>query len=357
MKSTKILAALCGVVVLGTLLVPHTAYAEEAFNIVTSPLPINLQAKPGTTITTNIRVKNGSTATEKLKVNLMKFSAYGEEGKPSILDRGSGDDYFDWVSFSPQFFDAAPNEWITIKMTIKLPKTAAFGYYYAAVISRASKPQATNSKQNILVGSTAVLVLVDAQVTGAKRTANITSFKADKKFYEFLPTTFSVKIHNSGNVHLIPTGNIFINRGSKKVATLDVNSIAGNVLPGSNRIFSAVWKDGFPLYAAKEENGKVVLDKNDKPLSSLRWDFSQASHLKFGHYTAHLILAYDNGTSDVPIEATVGFWVIPVRVILLVIAVPVIPSMLVYMLTKRRFKRRLAKAITKTEAKNRVDHA
>ncbi len=293
----------------------QAAYADDGFNIVTSPLPINLQGDPGSTISTDIRIKNGATNNEKLKVTLMKFSAYGEEGKPSLLDRGLGDDYFDWVSFSPQVFDAPPNEWVTVKMTIRLPKSAAFGYYYAAVFSRNSPPKPLSSKQNVLVGSTAVLALVDAKVPGAKRTASIASFKADKKFYEFLPSNFTIKIHNSGNVHLIPSGNIFISRGSKTVATLDVNSIAGNVLPSSNRIFTASWTDGFPVYTLKTDNGKVVLDKNDKPVKSLHWDFAKASRLKFGHYTAHLVLAYDNGTSDVPLEATVGFWVIPLRII------------------------------------------
>lgn len=316
MRVTKFTAAVCGIFMFGLLLLSPPAHAaNDGFNIITSPLPINLQGKPGSTLTTDIKVKNGGNSTEKLKVTLMKFSAYGEEGKPSIQDRGVGDDYFDWVTFSPQTFDAPPNEWVTVKMTIKLPKTAAFGYYYAAAFSKAGPAQVATGRQNILVGSTAVLALVDAQVPGAKRIATISSFTADKSFYEFLPATFTIKIHNSGNVHLIPTGNIFISRGGKQVAQLDVNRIGGNVLPNSNRIFTTEWKDGFPVYVVKEANGKVVLDKHDKAVTSLQWDFAKASHLKFGHYTAHLVMAYDDGTKDVPMEATVSFWVVPWRVI------------------------------------------
>src|SRR5476649_2713616 len=79
--------------------------ADNSFNLVTSPLPISLAGPPGSTLTTDIRVKNGGTSTTQLKVTLMKFSAYGDEGKPAIADRGPGDDYFDWVTFSPQVFD------------------------------------------------------------------------------------------------------------------------------------------------------------------------------------------------------------------------------------------------------------
>jgi hypothetical protein len=288
---------------------------DNSFNLTTSPLPINLAGPPGSTLTADIRVKNGGTATEKLKVTLMKFSAYGEAGKPAIADRGPGDSYFDWVSFSPQTFDAQPNVWQTVKMTIKLPKTAAFGYYYAAAFSLGSPPPQASGKQNIVLGSTAVLVLVDAQAPGEQRAASVTSFTADHRFYEFLPATFTVKLHNSGNIHLIPTGNIFISKGGKAVATLGVNTALGNILPGTNRIFTSNWNDGFPRYVTKQANGNVVLDKNGKPVTSLQWDFSRASKLKFGHYKAHLTMAYDNGQRDVPMEAEVSFWVVPWRVL------------------------------------------
>jgi hypothetical protein len=297
---------------------PGAAHAQSddgSFNLVTSPLPINLKAKPGTTLATDIRIKNGGARTERLRVSLMKFTAYGEEGKPGLAEREDGDDYFDWVTFSPGEFDAPPNEWITVKMSIALPEDAAFGYYYAAVFSRASEPVQAADKQNILVGSTAVLVLLDADVPGAKRVAEIVSFTADRKSYEFLPAEFSVKIKNSGNVHLVPLGNIFISRGGKTVATLSLNTASGNVLPDSNRIYTAGWNDGFPVYTGKEEGGKVVLDDDGKAVKSLKWDVSKFSSLRFGRYTAKLLLVYDDGTKDVPLEATVSFWVIPWRII------------------------------------------
>ena len=102
-------------------------HAAAGVNLVTSPLPVDLVAKPGTTVSTELRVQNGGTTTEKLKVSLMKFGAYGEEGSPLLAERGPGDDYFDWVKFTPSVFDAPPGKWQTIKMTVTVPKTAAFG--------------------------------------------------------------------------------------------------------------------------------------------------------------------------------------------------------------------------------------
>jgi hypothetical protein len=294
---------------------------DQAFNIVTSPLPINLTGKPGDTLTADIRVKNGGAATEQLKVSLMKFSAYGDEGKPAIADRAAGDDYFDWVSFSPQIFEAPSNEWITVKMTIKLPKTAAFGYYYAPVFSRATAPIPAKGKENALVGSAAVLVLVDVDVPGAKRTGTIDSFTASKRTYEFLPASFTIKVHNSGNVHLMPNGNVFIKQGNKTVATLHILPSQANVLPNSSRKFTATWSDGFPSYVTKQEGGKVILDKNGQPVTSLQWDFSKLSKLRIGKYSAHVLMAYDDGKRDVPLEAVVSFWVMPWRILAVVLLV------------------------------------
>ena len=287
-------------------------YAAGAVDLSTSPLPINLSAAPGTSVSTDIRIKNNS-QTQTIKVSLMKFSAYGESGKPALQDRGPGDDYFDWASFSPSVFTAPTGQWQTVKMTINIPKDGAFGYYYAAVFTPNNvKP---TGKGNVLLGSTAVLVLLDVQNPHAKRSLQIVSFIAGKRFYEFLPATFSLKLHNNGNVHLLPHGNIFINRGSKQVASLIVNTQQGSVLPGTNRIYDVPWNDGFPVYAEKQQGGRTVLDNAGQPVSQLKWDWSKFSKLKIGRYTAHLTAVYDNGTRDVPVDATVSFWVVPWRII------------------------------------------
>ena len=122
---------------------------EGALNLVTSPIPISLITEPGSTVSADLRVKNGGTKTETLKVNLMKFAAYGEEGKPKLVDRETGDDFFDWISFSEKSFDVAPNEWKTITATLKVPKTAAFGYYYAVTFSRSQEEKVYPSSSSL----------------------------------------------------------------------------------------------------------------------------------------------------------------------------------------------------------------
>ena len=288
-----------------------------SLNLTTSPLPISLDAKPGASVSADLRVQNSGSETETLKVDLEKFKAYGEQGKPQLIAREPGDSYFDWVHFSQTTFTAEPGVWKTIKMTINVPSTAAYGYYYAVIFSRANNQPTTDARSNSIIGGTATLVLLNAQTPGAKKQVDVLGFSADKKLYEFLPAKFSIRLRNSGVIHVAPSGTLFIMRGKTQVAIIPVNTDKGNVLPGSNRIFTASWADGFPHYVNKTENGNVVLDKQGIAEQTLKWDFSQASKLRIGHYTAKLLLVYDNGSRDVPVEGTLSFWVMPWKLLFL----------------------------------------
>ncbi|MGB4833557.1 MAG: hypothetical protein WBP40_00835, partial [Candidatus Moraniibacteriota bacterium] len=154
------------------------------------------------------------------------------------------------------------------------------------------------------------------RVPNALREITVTEFSTDKTVYEFLPVNFTVSLKNSGNVHVAPRGNIFLSRGSNKdIALLELNSGKGSILPDSTRIFETGWKDGFPVYEETIENGQVVLDELGHQTYHLTWDFKNASHLRFGKYTAKMLLVYDDGTRDIPIEGVVSFWVMPWRLI------------------------------------------
>ena len=306
MKLGKWRLLLLGVLVAAPLLIftlRGSAQTPDSLNLTASPLPIALSGKPGETITTDLRIRNTGTSTEILKVDLLKFAASGDSGTPQLLSREPGDDYFDWVKFSETQFKAEPNVQKTIKMTISLPSTAAFGYYYAVVFSRAN-PTPGEDGQATLDGGLASLVLVDAKSPNTRRQVEIEEFKAEKRVYEFLPANFSVKFKNTGNIHVAPHGTIYIKKGSKQIETIEFNGGRGNVLPGSSRVITADWKNGFPVY-------ELTQDSKTK----LKWDFTKLPSLRIGRYKATILAIYDDGEKDVPLEATVTFWVIPWRIL------------------------------------------
>lgn len=282
------------------------APVRPPLNLMTSPLPLNVVTKPGQTVTADIRVKNNSTRPEQLKVELLKFGAAGDTGRPQLQEREPQDLYFNWVSFSETNFNAEPNVWKTIKMTVKTPKEAAFGYYFAVLFTRAVPDRPTDGASGV-EGGVASLVLLNVDAPGAKRQAEVAELIATQKVYEFLPATFKIKLRNSGNVHVAPAGSLFIKRGDTQVATLNFNEERGNILPGTNRTFEIGWEDGFPVYVERTEEGKKT--------RTLKWDYGELQKLRFGKYTATLVAVYDDGQRDVPVEAVVSFWVIPWRIL------------------------------------------
>jgi hypothetical protein len=347
MSIKKTLFAIILLAVFGLSSITHAQTSTGDLRLTTSPLPINLKVTPGYSTTANIKIKNDGLATENIKVSLMKFKADSLSGAPLLSERQPGDDFFDWVTFSENTFSLPVNEWKTITATFNVPTTASFDYYYAIVFTRAQDEVKQGDRQTVIVGGTATLVLLEAVVPNAKREIKVTDFSVDKNMFEFLPATFTVKLQNSGNVHVAPRGNIFISKGDDKdIAMLEVNPAQGSILPDSPREFQAQWAEGFPIYVPKQADGKAVLDANGKPMQELKWDFKDTSKLRWGKYTAKLLLVFDDGKKDVPIEAAVTFWVMPWRLIIYGIAIPLIPALGVYFFMKWRFKK-LKKSLNK----------
>ena len=316
---------------------------DGAFNVVVSPPSLGLEAKPGTTVSTDLKIQNHGLATEHVKVTVMKFGAAGQDGTPSLLDIKPGDDFASWAHFSTTHFDAEPNVWKTVKMTISPPAGAAFGYYYAVIFSREGAQQQIQPKQANLLGAVASLVLLDVQSPGAVRKANIAEFSTAHNVNEFLPVNFVVRMHNTGNVHVATRGNIVITKGGKNVGLLEVNLNRGYILPDSYRKFINDWSDGTPVYQTKTADGKVVLSSQGQPVKSLNWDKFSLSKLRFGKYTAKLVMVYDDGKGDVSTEASLSFWVIPWRIIGVGLAVGLLILSSLWITIGRPLSRRLKK--------------
>lgn len=302
------------------------AQGTNGTNITTSPVSAALSGKPGSTVTTTLQVENNEAVPVKIDVQLETFKAYGTSGQAQIYAAPANADYIKWVHFSQVSFEAQPNIWVPVTMTINLPKYASLGYYYAVVFKPEVTTASTNDKSVIKAGN-AILVLLNAQTANANPQLQLASFTATKKLFEYLPVNFTVNIKNSGNIYLPPTGDIFISKSSSfknNIATIPLNAAGGNVLPASSRVFNLSWDDGFPVFKPKTINGQKLVDKKGQLIQQLQWNFSNANDLRFGKYYAKLVMAYNNGSRDIPVEATLSFWVIPWKILSVVAIVLVL---------------------------------
>ena len=290
---------------------------EWNLDLTVSPVALNLSTKPGESITTEVKVQNNSIGPEYLQIDLAKFQADETGTRPTLLELEPGDTFADWVSFSEKEFIVNAGEWKKIQVTFAPPADAALGYYLTLIFNRQTTVT-PGSRETVITGAPAILMLVDVESPNAKRELQLVEFEADRSFYEYLPVEFTVRVRNTGNIHIIPTGDIFIDRGQQHdIAILSINEGASNILAESERDYQVSWEEGFPVWQVKTADGEIVFDDAGNAVQELKWDFSQANRLRIGKYTAHLLMVYDNGERDVPIEAAVSFWVVPWRMILI----------------------------------------
>lgn len=297
---------------------------SEPLNLTISPVTINLETKPGETVSTTLKVRNNGTSTERLRTSLGSFVADETGQQPKLIDPDPNSQFLQWLTISEPNFEVPPNEWKTVQITFSPPASAALSYYYTIYLQREAGDAVAPGEAKI-EGSPAILVLTNVISPQAKRELQLEKVAVTHSFLEFLPQQLSLTITNTGNVHTIPQGNIFIDgQGQKDLAVLSINPGNNSILPQSSRTFTIDWNDGFPVWDPDATYG-------------LKWDFNQASHFRFGKYTAHVVLVYDNGERDVPIESFVSFWIIPWKLILVGIAIPVVPALLVFLLMKWKY--------------------
>jgi hypothetical protein len=294
--------------------------------ITTSPVSESLTCSPGSSCTTQMMVEDNNSTPEQINLKVEKFKSDNVDGRPQIYAATAGDPSVGWVHFDKNNFIAQPNVWTQVTMTISLPKNASLGYYYAILFTPKTGVQANSNSGTVTTykGSNAVLVLVDTGSSNEVKALKIASFTSARSVYQYLPATFNIKINNSGNIHLIPEGEIYISRSlnnPKTLASLNINSNGGAVLPNSERVFQASWSDGFPVYKLKTAHGSPVVTKNGKPEYTLSWNLNNSGGFRFGKYYAHLVMVYSNGSQDIPVQAVVSFWVIPWTLIIIALII------------------------------------
>ncbi|MBU6389085.1 hypothetical protein KGQ71_01070 [Patescibacteria group bacterium] len=286
---------------------------DTSLHLDTSTPLVSLIGKPGQAVPVQLRIENFGSHPETLTITINKFTAADESGSPRLEALTPADLFGNWITFSPKTFTIQPNEWKTITATIAIPENAGFSYYPVFTFSRLNGAPANLQGGTSLIGGVGILLLLAIDRPDAKRQLEFLDFSTDKAVYQFLPVTFQVRLRNTGNVFVVPTGNIFIDQGNKHdIAVLPINKENGNILPNSIRRYtSSQWSDGFPVYVPQKNGNQAVTQPNGAPVMKLNWDMTKLSNFRIGRYRATAVVVYNNGTRDVPLSLSTDFWVIP----------------------------------------------
>jgi hypothetical protein len=276
-----------------------------------------------------------------VKVEIKRLTG-DENGELTFNDENS-DGSLNWVKFSDTTVTLAPLEFTNIPFEIDVPDSAAYGYYYTINLTHDDQSSNSTTGANIS-GAAAVPVLLTVRKDGAKAEIKIKDFKVDSFINETLPVNFEVQLENSGNVHVRPRGNIFISgMGKENITSIDINPNGAAVIPNTVRTFLASWTDGFIVREQVVEDGQPKLDENGKPVTHIKINWNKATDIRFGKYTANLLVVYDDGTRDVPLEASKSFWIIPWKALVVAIIVVVILILGMRFLFRRMVNREVRK--------------
>ncbi len=289
------------------------AQPAPAQGIQISPVLIDLNADQGKNYTLKLTVTNVAATDLNLTMSVNDFRAKDETGDPAIIPDDESDASFSfrqWVTpIAP--FSLKPKESRAVNVMVNVPNNAEAGGHYGVIRFNGSLPGGdANVGIAASVGSL-VLTRVSGDITEQLEVEGFFVEKGGKQggFFESSPFTIVERLKNTGNIHVKPTGTLTVkNMLGKVVETQPINNPPGNVLPDSTRRFQQ--------------------DINKK------W--------MFGKYTASMEVAY--GTNGQVLNATTTFWVVPFKLIFIVLLTLLVVILLTRVLVKRHNRRVIARA-------------
>jgi len=261
-----------------------------------TPSNVELQIKPGETVTKEIILTNSTNADTEIKINKRNFTAQGEEGQVSLTTEESSYSLASWISVAPESVVVKKNSQGKFLATVKVPDNAEPGGHFGSVVFTTVPKK--DLKQTGAVVSQEIASLFLVKIAGkVDEDARIESFSTPKWFFEFGPVPFDIRVKNNSTVHIKPAGSITINGTFGQKLTGSVES--RNILPG----------------AVRKIQGTL------------------GNKLLIGRYTASVSIVY--GTqNNAPLIAQTTFYAFPVRLGLIVLAALII----IIIMRKRLYK-------------------
>ncbi len=281
-----------------------TVNAQVSTGLSAIPPRLEINAQPDGANTQVLKVRNESQETKTIKVSVRDFIVTDNKGTPNFIDNLSESlnnrwAASSWIQVSPSTLTVKPGETKSLTLTVLAPANALPGGHYASVVYTPESASLYNSITGASI-QTNVGTLVYITVPGdINQNATIQSFTAPK-FSEFGPIDFKSTVKNSSDIHIQPVGSIIVK----------------NWLGGQTAKLPLTETNIFPYTTRNFEN---TLDK--------KW--------LFGRYQATMQAVY--GTAGGLITATVFFWVIPWRLLILVgAAIAIITTLIIIFKNKSK---------------------
>ena len=275
-------------------------HAQSHLSLTAIPPRLEIEAVPGKIITKTVKVRNDSTVEIIISINVKDYIVSDETGTPIQLELSSETSAnrwsaSSWIQVSPSRLVVGPSEIKAMVVTIITPEDALPGGHYAMIIHSPDASASLDQSGSAIVANVGTLLYL--KVPGQiRQEAKVKIFSAPE-FQEQGPVNFQTVITNLSDIHITPVGSIKITNwlGQKSDELILKNS---NIFPYASREF------------------QNTLDR--------KW--------LFGRYKANLLASF--GTSGDFVVDSLYFWVIPWRLVILVIVALTIIVLLISLLAK-----------------------
>jgi hypothetical protein len=293
-----------------------TAHAQQSAGVEIIPATIEESADPGEVLERTIQITNISDETKTYFFGVRDISGVANENQPIFAEPGlekTGFELSEWVELPSEPLTLAPAEKQTFLIRINVPNDASPGSHFGGIFASVEAPRLRTIGAGV---GYEVGAIVSIRISGdIVESARIRSFSTEKLIYSEPNVSFVTRVENSGNVLVRPRGPLTIqNMFGKEVATVSVNDSLGGVFPGTERSFTSSWTD---------------------------------DGIGFGRYQAIVALAYGEPGRISSIDATVSFWILPLRIILPILGILTLIILILYVVVRLHIRNSLERLSTR----------
>jgi hypothetical protein len=251
------------------------------------PPTVEVSLAPGEHVEGTMKLINDSPEALDFSAIMQDFIVDNDQGIPNILPPDTLSNKYSaasWIGLNASGITIPSHTRQNLTYYINVPSTAKPGGHYAVVVFNPKVPNANRQYSGSTINSqigTLFYVTVKGPIT---EKAQVTKFDA-KRFVENGPITVNTTIKNMGDNHIRPRGYITVTNmfgNTSYTVPLDEH----NIFPEASREFSNVFGKKFML----------------------------------GRYTATLKANYGQN-NNLPLAATIVFWVFPWKVVLVALLI------------------------------------
>lgn len=266
---------------------PVPAGAQESIRTITIvPPTVSQTLNAGEISEGKMKVINDSNGPLTFSASVADFIVSDTQGTPNLLPPNTLSKKYSaaaWIGVTPDTFTVAPHQKQELNYFIQVPADARPGGHYAAVVYSplpSGSVEGTGASVETKMG-TLFYIAVDGPIN---EQARVSKFSAPS-FQEYGPVDILTNIKNLSDLHIRPAGTIVIYD-----------------------------------FLGRKIDSQALMPVNIFPQASRDYKNTLGAKIMIGRFKANLLAGYGR-KNNLPLLATVYFWVFPWRIVLVLILI------------------------------------